>query len=390
MHAMPHEHTHAPTDPRPRASLTGNGDDPRAMVVIFLRGAADGLAMVAPVEDDAYHLARPTLGLGRSSGVRLDDQFHLHPELATLERSFRGGELAIVHAAGSEDQSRSHFAAQDLMEHGGLVAGGWLGRFLRARADGHAASALSAIAIGKTLPESLRGAPSATVIESIDDFGLGADAAGYLAGLDALWSLETGDLGHAARDTLDAVRRIERLRATPYTPAAGVDYPNTRFGRGLSEIARLIKARVGLEAATLDLDGWDSHLAQGSIMDPRLRQLGTGLVALHHDLGALAATTTIVVMTEFGRRVAENASLGTDHGRGSVMFVLGGGTQGGRVIADGADRPWRGLATEHLEGPGDLPVNNNYRNVLAPLLRRHGATNLEAVFPGWSAKPLAI
>jgi len=366
-----------------RLSITGDGDQRRALVVIFLRGAADGLTLVPPAADDDYQRARPTLALRPESCLPLDDLFGLNPQLADLLPLYRDGRLAVIHAAGSEDDSRSHFAAQDLMEHGGLVAGGWLGRFLRQRPT--RPGALLAVAVGEALSESLRGAPSVAVMRSLEDFTLGPDADRLVPRLARLWAGEGGELGRAARDTLAALRRLEALRAAPYRPAGGAVYPPGDFGRGLELVARLIKARVGLEAATLDLGGWDSHFAQSTLIRPLMARLGTGLAAFARDLGPELATTTVVVMTEFGRRLRENASLGTDHGRGSVMLVAGGGVAGGRVIAD-----WPGLADAVLEGPGDVPVKHNYRDVLAPVLHRHGVADLSEVFPGYRLAPLDL
>jgi len=364
--------------------VTGNGDNRRTLVVIFLRGGADGLNLVAPLEDDGYYRARPRIAIARKDAIRLDGFFGLNPLMKDLEPMWREGALSIVHQAGSEDTTRSHFEAQDLMEHGGVVAGGWLGRFLRYRPG--SSGALSAVALGRELPECLRGAPAATVMQSLDDFSLGGNSARMQRELARLYGLHTDALGGAARDTLDALTRIERLRAAPYLPEHGADYGREEFAQGLRQIARLIKARVGLEAASLDLGGWDSHLNQGTIMDPRIRQLSHGLAAFHRDMGAAMATTTVVVMTEFGRRVVENSAFGTDHGRASVMFVLGGGVKGGKVFAS-----WAGLKEELLEGPGDLPVANNYRNVLAPVLQRHGAgDDLSRIFPEFQLQPLAI
>ena len=367
-----------------RGSFDGNGDRRECLVVIFLRGAADGLALVPPIADDAYYRARPTVGIRPERALELDGTFGLHPALAGLKPAWDDGELAIVHAAGSEDSSRSHFEAQDLMEHGGLAAGGWLGRFLRFRSE-PSAQALSAVALGKTLPECLRGAPAATVMQSLDDFSLGPESPALLPRLARLYAAESGELGRAARDTLEALHRIESLRASPYRPARGAVYPAGDFGRGLAQVARLVKARVGLEAAAIDLGGWDSHLAQDTLLEPLMRRLARGIAALRRDLGDDLATTSVVVMTEFGRRVRENASLGTDHGRGSVMFVLGGGVRGGRVAGG-----WPGLEVDVLEGPGDVPVVNNYRDVLAPVLRRHGAGSLSRIFPDFELRPLEL
>lgn len=368
-----------------RGSLDGNGDRKECLVVIFLRGAADGLALVPPTGDDGYYRARPLLGIRPDRAIDLDGAFGLHPALANLKPIYDEGDLAIVHAAGSEDSSRSHFEAQDLMEHGGLVAGGWLGRFLRYKTE-PASGALSTVALGKTLPECLRGAPAATVMQSLDDFSLGPESPALLPRLARLYAPESGELGRAARDTLEALHRIESLRGTPYWPAGGTAYPDGDFGRGLRQVARLIKARVGLEAAAIDLGGWDSHLAQDTLIEPLIRTLSQGVAAFHRDLGEAMATTSVVVMTEFGRRVRENASLGTDHGRGSAMFVLGGGVRGGRMAGD-----WPGLEVDVLEGPGDVPVVHNYRDVLAPVLRRHGAGDaLGRIFPDFALAPLEL
>ncbi len=370
----------------PQTFLTGNGDARETLVVIFLRGGADGLSLVAPLEDDGYYHARPRLGIAKRDAVPLDGFFGMHPLLRDLESAWKDGDLAIVHGAGSEDETRSHFEAQDLMEHGGLTAGGWLGRFLRVKKR-EGSGALSCVAVGATLPESLLGAPSATAMESLDDFALGAAAPSLRSQLEQLYAAESDALGSAARDTFNALTRIDAMRSTPYKPEHGAEYANDDFSRGLRQIARLIKGRVGLEAASLDLGGWDSHFTQGTLIEPLLTRLGKGLAAFRRDLGKAMERTTVVVMTEFGRRVMENSAFGTDHGRGSVMWVMGGGVKGGRVIG-----PWPGLRDESLEGPGDLPVWNNYRNVLAPVLMRHGAElgALGRVFPEFELKPLGI
>ncbi len=365
----------------PQTFLTGNGDAARTLVVVFLRGGADGLSLVPPLADDGYHRARPRIAIKPADAVKLDGFFGLNPLLRDLEPAWKEGALAIIHAVGSEDTTRSHFEAQDLMEHGGLAAGGWLGRFLRHR-KGAAHGPLSAIALGRSLPECLRGAPAATAMTSLKDFSLGAPAK-FLQQLGGLYTANSNALGTAGRDTLAALRRIDELRAADYKPAHGAEYARDYFSQGLRQIAQLVKARVGLEAASLDLNGWDSHLSQETVMNPELLKLNRGLSAFHRDLGPLMATTTVVVMTEFGRRVEENSAFGTDHGRASAMLVLGGGAKGGRVLGK-----WPGLTRDVLEGPGDLPVTTNYRDVLAPILARHGAGDLAQVFPDFPLAPL--
>lgn len=359
-------------------------DETGSLVVVFLRGGADGLNMVVPHGDDGYYRARPGVGIKKQELTDLDGFFGLNPNLKALAPWWKEGALSIVHCAGSEDETRSHFEAQDFMDHGGLAAGGWLGRFLRSRPDA-GQSPLTAVAIGSQLPESLRGAPSCAAIQSLEDFGLGKDVpAGFLPQLSKLYQTAPVVLSSAGMNALAALERIDALTRSTYSPAHGATYKGDDFSSGLRQIARLIKGRVGLQAATIDLGGWDSHITQSVIMDPLMRRLSEGLNAFSTDLGKNElARTSIVVLTEFGRRVAENSAVGTDHGRGSVMFSLGAGVSGtGRVIAD-----WPDLTTSPLVGPGDLPVNHNYRDILAPILRKQSpAINLAEVFPGYTLK----
>ncbi len=365
--------------------LTGNGDDRRTLVVVFLRGGADGLNLVAPLGDDGYYRSRPRIAISKKEAVPLDGFYGMNPLLKPLETAYKDGALAVIHAAGSEDDTRSHFEAQDLMEHGGITGGGWLGRFLRAQA-GVTSGPLAAVALGKAIPECLRGAPAATVLQSLDDFSLGDDRPRLTDALAKLYGLQTGILAGAGRDTLAALRRVRQLRDPAYQPTHGADYGRDEFSRGLREIARLIKARVGLQAASVDLGGWDSHFSQSTLMDPLMTRLAKGMATFYQDLGAEMKHTTVVVMTEFGRRVEENSAFGTDHGRGSVMFVMGGEIKGGRVLGK-----WPGLSRDVLEGPGDLPVMTNYRNVLAPILQRHGADDrLGQIFPSFTLDALPL
>jgi uncharacterized protein (DUF1501 family) len=370
--------------------LAPTRDDHRTLVVVFLRGAADGLTLVAPIADDNYYRFRPRLAVKKSAAIPLDNMFGLHPNLRALNAAWKDGDLAIIHGAGGESDTRSHFEAQDLMEHGGVAAGGWLGRFLRAR--GPSDSPLAAVALAPTLPESLSGAPSAAAIQSLDDFAIidprkGAAKQDFTRELRRLYALEQGALSRAATNTFEALRRIEAID-TKAPPAHGAEYDaKDSFALGLRQVAQLIRADVGLDAASVDLGGWDSHFAQQTLIEPLMLRLANGLAAFRRDLGARITTTTVVVMTEFGRRVAENASFGTDHGRGGAMFVMGGGVRGGRVLGG-----WPGLGSEMLDGPGDLPVWNNYRNILAPILTRHGAdaASLPRIFPDFALQPVEL
>lgn len=371
-------------------SVSGNRDDRRTLVIVFLRGAADGLTLVAPVEDDNYHRFRPRLAVKKADAVPLDGFFGFHPTLRPLEAAWKDGDLAIVHGVGGESDSRSHFEAQDLMEHGGVAAGGWLGRFLRA--CGPAAGPLSAVALAPTLPELLSGAPSAAAFQSLREFGVGKIDEAFPRELRRLYERANPALRTAAANTFEAIRRIENIKADSAPENGAIYAENDVFAQGLRQVAQLIRADVGLDAASVDLNGWDSHFTQQTLIEPLMARLAGGLAAFRQDLGTRMASTTVVVMTEFGRRVAENSAFGTDHGRGSTMFVMGGGVRGGRVWGGPMERGpggWPGLKAEMLEGPGDLPVWNNYRDVLAPVLARHGAPQgaLSEIFPDYTLKP---
>ncbi len=355
------------------------------LVVVFLRGGADGLNMVVPTGDDAYYRARPLIGIPRGNTLALDDLFGFHESLSPLQRAYGEGELLIVHGAGSEESSRSHFEAQDFMEHGGLGAGGWLGRYLRQNSRA-SSNPLASVALGKTCPESLRSSPATVVMDSLGDIALSEEAMPFVGGLNRAYGKSSLPWAKSGSDLLSAIGRIVELQSKSYTPSNGAVYPNHPFARHLQQVAQLIKAEVGVEAATVDLGGWDSHIATSTLITPLMDQLSQGLMAFYDDIGGYRNRTTVVVMTEFGRRVYENTSLGTDHGRGSIMMLLGGGVRGGRVLAD-----WRGLQEDKLEGPGDLPVRYNFRDVLAPVFeKKMPGIALNQVFPGYTLTPLDV
>ncbi|KAF0241922.1 MAG: hypothetical protein FD180_4212 [Planctomycetota bacterium] len=364
------------------------------LVCVFLRGGADGLNLVVPFEEKAYYKLRPSLGIARpdqtsgDKGINLDGKFALNPKLAPMKELWDEKCLAIIHAAGSEDQTRSHFEAQDLMERASSletgVSGGWLARHFQCQ-PAEDRTPLMAVGMGPSLPETLRGAPVAMALESFDEFHLGRNAgsqAALAAALDRLYGHADPDLARSGRQSLSVLDTLDKMRLQPYVPAGGAKYPEGEYGQNLLAVARLIKAGVGLEAATVDLNGWDSHFGQAVLIDGLQEQLAQGLAAFRKDLGAHLAHTTVVVMTEFGRRAYENTAFGTDHGRASCMFVMGGAVKGGRVIAD-----WPGLEEGQLEEPGDLKVTTDYRDVLAEILaKRSGQSKLDKVFPGHEVK----
>jgi uncharacterized protein (DUF1501 family) len=381
------------------------------LVCVFLRGGADTMNLVVPYADDGYYRARPTIAIkGPENGstdetraIRIDDRYGFHPALKPLHDKFNEGRLAIVQGVGTDSTSGSHFVCQDQMEHGdsekGMpIGGGWLGRFLRARASSNRPGPLSAVAIGTTLPESLRGAPVVSVIQSLNDIALktpngNPEAAARV--LSQLYGADVTLLGAQGRETLELFNRVRALQSNDYKAADGAAYPKDGFGVGLREIARLIKARVGLEVATIDLGGWDTHFIQGATQGfqaQRAKQLADGLAAFDADIKAHRSEVTVLVMTEFGRRIHENSSLGTDHGRGFAAMVLGDKIKGGRILG-----PWPCVVDENFAvygapaGPGGMHIAHDYRSVFAEVLQgAMGLEKVESVFPGFAVKSVGL
>lgn len=355
-----------------RSLLFGGSDI--SVVTVFLRGGADGLNLVVPTFEKDYYRLRPTLAVRKT--LTLDERFGLHPALEPFHALYRDARLAIVHAVGSDDDTRSHFEAQDLMERAGRpergAAGGWLARHLRTKPGSR--GAISAVSIGPTLPESLRGAPGACALLSIEQVALPEASPAFTQALEVLYAADGSGPGKAGQATFRLLERINRAKA-----AAAGGYPDTGFGHSLREVSRLLKADAGLEAACLDLNGWDTHFGQSATFEGLAGELAGGLAAFVKDLGARMERTVVVVMTEFGRRSYENATFGTDHGRGSVMFAVGGPVRGGRVITE-----WPGLGEDVLEGPGDLAVTIDYRDVLAEIVEKAlGNPRAADVFAGY-------
>ena len=387
----------------------------RSLVCIFLRGAADTLNMVVPYGDDHYYKSRPTLAIPSPSQIkdsevtslRLDDFYAFHPKLRPLLPAFNEGRLGIVQAVGTDNPTGSHFEAQDQMEHGEayghIVGGGWLGRYLRAKAAAEStlvSAPLSAVAIGSTIPESLRGAPTASAMESIDEVQIKTplgDTAAVSSALSRMYGAEIGVLSEPGKTTLDLLKRVEALRGAEYKPEGGAVYLDDGFAQGLKEVARLVKASVGLEVACLDLGNWDTHFFQGGssgLQADLIWQLACGLAAFDADLTSHRSRVTTLVMTEFGRRIYENGSLGTDHGRGFAMLAMGHGINGGKIHGK-----WPGLAEEEapgsgtlgITGPSGLKVLFDYRSVLSEVLTRIlGHRDVNQVFPNFHPEPVGL
>ena len=386
----------------PRLAFAPRQTAPRGdvLVVVFLRGAADALNMVVPHGEDAYYRLRPTLGIPRPDDlhsdasrrtVDLDGFFGLHPALSSLLPVWQAGHLAPVHACGAPDESRSHFKAMDLMERGVNdergPATGWLGRHLATLNTGNH-SPLRAVGLGEQAPRSLLGSTPVAALRSIADFHLGGDLRAVDLMRQSLAAMYHSDdrLGRIGRETLDMLDTLEQLDPARYIPERESSYPDSDFGMGLRQIAMLVKAEVGLEVATIDLGGWDTHFAQGiniGLMPGLMADLAQGLSAFHADLFDYLGQLTVIVMSEFGRRAYENASLGTDHGHGGLMLLLGGNVAGGRMHGE-----WPGLEEGQLFGPGDLAVTTDYRDVLAEiLLKCLNNDAAPAIFPGFTPMP---
>jgi uncharacterized protein (DUF1501 family) len=374
------------------ATVTGTPSaNPKRLIVIFLRGAMDGLSAVVPYQDAAYYQARPKIAIpqpGKAGGVlNLDGQFGLHPALSPLLPLWQQKSLAFVHACGSPDATRSHFDAQDYMESGtpGVkrTADGWMNRLLAVMSD---RNPIQAVNVGSVTPRILSGPVAVATIAS------GRSAASPLP-IDRPQVAAAFDQLYRGDDALSATYREGResrqalladLDAEMKLANNGAPLPNG-FPRDAQRLAQVMVRDPRVELAFMAIGGWDTHVNQGASQGQlarNLTQLGKGLAALQTGLGAAYANTTIVVLSEFGRTVKENGNGGTDHGHGNVMTLLGGSIKGGKVYAD-----WRGLKPDQLNQGRDLPVTTDFRAVLSSMLQRHlglDTAQLSRVFPGYA------
>jgi uncharacterized protein (DUF1501 family) len=365
----------------------------KILITIFQRGAVDGLNMIVPFGENEYYAARPSIAIpkpGAADGaVDLDGFFGLHPRLTPLKPLWDSRQLAIVHATGSPDGTRSHFDAQDYMETAtpGVKStqDGWLNRILHAREHADA-TPFRAVALAPQMPRSLQGLEPALAIGQIGQFGIRAGQATdmvqasfeseYAAAADTVLN-RTG--GHA----FDAMRMLKSADPAKYQPENGADYPRSGYGEALRQIAQLVKADVGLEIAFAEAGGWDTHVNQGSSagqLGARLDDFGRGIAALARDLGDRMSDVVILTMSEFGRAVAENGNRGTDHGHGNAMMIIGGqNVRGGKVYGR-----WPGLSRGQRYDGRDLAVTTDFRSVFAEVVGGHlGVTDTKAIFPGF-------
>jgi uncharacterized protein (DUF1501 family) len=384
------------------AYAQGTTARPKILIAVFQRGAVDGLSMVVPHGDPSYYASRGSIAVARpvagnaEATVDLDGFFGLHPAMASLKPLWDDQRLAIVHACGSPDTTRSHFDAQDYMESGtpGVKStqDGWLARGLSAT-SASGASPFRAVAMGTQLPRSLRGDVGAVAMGAVADFDvkqdMGRTGGGVNArnGFESLYEQGVRDMLHGTgRETFDAVKMLKAANPQRFSPANGAQYPRGRLGESLKQIAQLIKADVGLEVAFADAGGWDTHANQGNErgqLAQRLTEFSQSLAALYRDLGDRMSDVVVLTMSEFGRTVRENGNRGTDHGHATAMLVLGGAVKGGRMVGR-----WPGLAREQLYEGRDLAVTTDFRHLFAEVAGRHLNVPASApLFPGFSTNP---
>ncbi|MCC6364585.1 MAG: DUF1501 domain-containing protein [Bryobacterales bacterium] len=358
----------------------------KVLVAIFQRGAMDGLSAVVPYGEKEYYALRPGLAVAAKDCVDLDGFFGFHPSLAPLAEAFRAKQLAVIEAVGSPDPTRSHFDAQDYMESGTpgrkATADGWLNRALTPASQ---LSPVRAVSLGPNLPRALRGKNAAVAVNSLREFQV-KDSLGASA-FESLYA-HAGDseLRSTGKETFEAIRMVQSVQRQPYTPSGGAVYPNGRLGQSLLQIARLIKAGVGLEVAFADVGGWDTHVNQANTLTNLFGEFAKSVEAFRRDMGDGMADVLLLTMSEFGRTARENGNRGTDHGHANIMLALGAGVRGGKVHGK-----WPGLAREQLYEGRDLALTTDFRDVLGEAVSVHlGNRNPDAVFPGYTPRPLGV
>ncbi|RZU39556.1 DUF1501 domain-containing protein [Edaphobacter modestus] len=371
------------------AQATTAAANNKKLIVLFQRGAADGLNIVVPYREKNYYAMRPSIAIRQQEVLDLDGFFGLHPALASLKPLYDQRHLAMVHAAGSPDMTRSHFDAQDYMESGTpgvkVTADGWLNRALQEEDRHRASSPFRAVALGAQLPRTLEGRVPAIAMNHLKDFsiaGQGQQASPISNAFQAMYDSSSNSILHGTgRETFEAVKMLRAADPSKYQPATGVTYPGTSFGNSLRQLAQLLKSNLGVEAAFSDIGGWDTHQNQGNSQGQlanRLREFSDSISAFWKDMDGDAGNVTLVTMSEFGRTARQNGTGGTDHGHANVMFVLGGDVRGGKVYGQ-----WPGLDNERLNEGRDLAVTTDFRRVLGEAAAHSlGSRNLDLVFPG--------
>jgi uncharacterized protein (DUF1501 family) len=370
----------------------------KKLVVIFQRGAADGLNMVVPHAEKSYYSLRPSIAIPRpkksdpAAALDLDGSFGFHPSLAPFRELYNQGVLAVVQAAGSPDSTRSHFDAQDFMESGTpgrkSTPDGWLNRYLQAREDERATS-FRGVSMTSQLPRILQGTAQALAIPNLSRFGI--EAGRYTGvvqgGLETLYGSSSDPLlSPTGKETFEAMRLLESVNPGQYRPANGARYPGGRFGQTMRQAAQMLKSDLGVEILFAEAGGWDHHVNEGGSQGQLanlLRRFSQGIAALVRDLGDQMEDVVIVTLSEFGRTAFENGNRGTDHGHANAMFIMGGPVRGGKIYGD-----WPGLGREQLYEGRDLALTTDFRDVLSEVLLHHlGARSMATIFPHYEANP---
>ena len=372
---------------------TAAGSKRKTLIAIFQRGAVDGLNMVVPYGESSYYDLRPNIAIPKPNGgteaaIDLDGYFGLHPSLSPFKPLWDSKRLAIVHASGSPDNTRSHFDAQDYMESAtpGVKStqDGWLNRYLQVKPDSQK-SLFRAVSMTQNMPRAMQGRASTLAISNLADFNIraGQSSASVQGGFEAMYDdkLVNDAVRGTGKETFEAINYLKQVNPAQYKPENGANYPQNQFGNSLRQIAQLIKAGVGLEVAFTDVGGWDTHVNEGNQqgqLSNLLRNFGLAIAALHMDLGQRMDDVVILTMSEFGRTARENGNRGTDHGHANAMFVLGNSVRGGKVYGD-----WPGLKSSQLYEGRDLALTTDFRDVFGEVAQKHlAASNLKAIFPG--------
>ncbi len=368
------------------------GPAPSVLVVLSMRGAADGMSLVAPYGDPVYYQARPKIGIPQGQLLARDGFFGLHPRLKPLLPMWNAGKLAAVHATGLPSVSRSHFAAMEEMEDanpGSSTRAGWLNRLIGTDAI---SSPLQGVNVGGAAPpSSLYGDEHFMSLSKVDQVqiagaGKGRVPGGRVKALKTMWSGEYGPHGAAARSTFSAVRDFAPIQKTAAGPRHGASYPKGSLGKAMATAARIVRGDAGVTVITIDQGEWDMHTGLGTLayggMIRQAEEFARCVAAFFTDIGGLASKVTLVTMSEFGRRVKENANVGLDHGYGNVMFVAGAGVKGGKYYAN-----WPTI-TNQVDS--DLLVTTDYRSVLSEVVAARFTASPAAVFPGFSRERVGV
>jgi uncharacterized protein (DUF1501 family) len=374
-------------------AFAASGSADSVLVVLSMRGGCDGLSLVVPYGDDAYYQARRVIGIPKGALLVPDGFFGLHPQLSPLVPMWKAGQMAAVHATGLPAPNRSHFSAMEEVEDadpGSGVRVGWLNRMVGMTEPD---SLFPAVQIGSGVPHTQIYGPQPTLaapdVDKIAIYGPKGAMGARRAGLDITWNAADGPLGQAARDALITADEWAPVRDLPGDPQHGAQYPKGDLGEALAQSARVIRADVGAQVVTVDHGSWDMHTDLGTLDWGQMRvmvdELALAVQAFFQDLGDLSSKVTLVTISEFGRRVAENGDAGLDHGYGNAMFVMGAGVKGGSVYGT-----WPWLDPRHLDG-GDLHVTTDYRSVLAEIVRmRFSGVDMSQLFPNFSPEYVGV